>query len=275
MQQSRRVTGRYNYLSADGRLLYWKERTEPGRDGRAKDFCFYHGDREKGRGGDPVLLHLPDVIAAKAVIITEGEKQADLLKSWGLVATTLDSGANSKLPSAMAEHLTGKRIAILRDNDKPGLAYAESIAKALQGKFESLRVVLLPGLPDKGDVCDWTGDKAQLLAIIKATPEWVAPPEEKQPERRKLARPTNANSDITASMIEAAKAYPVGNLVELHEGKICCLVHEEKTASMVLYKAKNRLHCFGCGVDMDAIGVAQLQHGIGFKDAVMMLQGGA
>ena len=171
-----RVTGRYDYHDQYGIPLYWKERLEPGRVGRNKEFRFYHGDKKTGRGGDAVLYHLPDVLRAKAVIVTEGEKHADLLKEWGLVGTTLDSGAQSKPTPAMIEALTGKRVAILRDNDPAGLTYALTLANALKGKCESLKVVLLPGVPDKGDICDWiqeTGnDKARLLEIIKATPEW-------------------------------------------------------------------------------------------------------
>ncbi|HNY71660.1 MAG TPA: DUF3987 domain-containing protein [Syntrophorhabdus sp.] len=172
----RKVTGRYDYHDRAGNLLYWKERVEPGKDGRAKDFYFHHSSGENGRGSSPVLYNLPDVIRAKAVIITEGEKHADLLKSWGLAATSLDSGAQSKPTPEMIEQLSSKRIAILQDNDAPGLSYALTLAKALHGRCDSLKVVLLPGLPDKGDVLDWIqnpgNDKTNLLEIIKNAPEW-------------------------------------------------------------------------------------------------------
>lgn len=169
------VTGRYEYLDPAGKLLYWKEKIEPGRNGRDKEFFFSHGNHEKGRGCEPVLYNLPDVLKASSVIITEGEKHADTLKSWGLTATTLDSGAQSKLKPEMIEQLSGKSIVILRDNDEPGLAYAETLAKALHGKCESLKVVLLPGLPEKGDILDWIeqsgNDKAKFQEIIESAPE--------------------------------------------------------------------------------------------------------
>ena len=75
-----RVTGTYKYFDENGNLLYWKERIEPGRGGRSKEFRFYHGKKELGRGSEPVLYNLPEVIISKAVIITEGEKHVDLLK---------------------------------------------------------------------------------------------------------------------------------------------------------------------------------------------------
>ena len=175
-REKTKVTGRYDYHDKSGNLLYWKERVEPGRDGKKKEFFFFHGTRDKGRGCEPVLYNLPEVIKAKSVIICEGEKHCDQLKSWGLTATTLDSGSSSKPNQEIIEQLSGKRIAILRDNDSPGLTYALTLAKALNGKCESLKIVLLPGLPDKGYILDWIkqpeNDKARLLDIIKNAPEW-------------------------------------------------------------------------------------------------------
>lgn len=173
---TRKTMGRYDFLDEDGNILYWKERIEPGRNGRDKEFFFFHGDRKKSRGCEAVLYNLPDVLKAESVIVTEGEKHADFLKTWGLTATSLDSGAKSKPTTEMIEQLNGKSIVILRDNDDAGLAYAETLAEALDGKCGSLKVVLLPGLPEKGDILDWvkeTGnDKEKILKIIQETPEW-------------------------------------------------------------------------------------------------------
>jgi hypothetical protein len=187
-----RVTGHYAYLDSDGKCLYWKERIEPGKDGSAKDFIFFHGDgiepgkafclpKEKrkvylGRGGDPVLYRLQEVLASTKVIFTEGEKHADLLHEWGLTATTLDSGSQSKLTPVMVEQLTGKNIVILPDNDPPGREYATRIAAALIAKAASVKVVELPGLPEKGDLIDWVKKpgnvKNLLLELIDECGEW-------------------------------------------------------------------------------------------------------
>lgn len=173
---ARQVTGRYCYLDADGSSLYWKERVEPGRSGRDKEFIFYHGNRKPGRECDPVLYNLPEVLKSESLIICEGEKHCDFLKTWGLSATTLDSGAQSKPTSRMIGWLSDRRIIILRDNDSPGLSYATTLAKALHGKCKSLKVILLPGLPSKGDIIDWAkvpgNDKARLLEIIEGEQEW-------------------------------------------------------------------------------------------------------
>lgn len=147
-----RVTGRYDYCDHEGNLLYWKERREPGQGGRSKEFHFYHGNRQPGRGGEPVLYAHGKVARAKAAIVNEGEKQADIVNGWNipnLAGTTLDSGSQSKLTPAMIEALSGKRITILRDNDSPGLTYALTLARALYGKCESLQNSSLAGTTTK------------------------------------------------------------------------------------------------------------------------------
>ena len=157
-----------------------------------------------------MLYNLPDVINTKAVIITEGEKHAEFLKSWGLVSTSLDSGAQSKLKPWMVEQLTGKRIAILRDNDEPGLTYSLNLARALHGKCESLKVVLLPGLPVKGDILDWIqkpdNDKEKLLDIIKNAPEWepesVQDVEEGKNKTRPIYHPLSVLSFLSLTLPE-------------------------------------------------------------------------
>jgi len=178
-----KVVDTYTYHDAEGNVIYWKERLEPGRGGRSKEFRFKHIDPTTGeiafghgKHNPHVLYNLPAVIRSKSVLFVEGEKQADLLAKWGLVATTLDAGSTSTLTPEMVEQLAGKRIAILPDNDEPGLGYALNNARALKKKYESLKIVKLPVLPLKGDIIDWTvfpgNDKAALLALIKATEEW-------------------------------------------------------------------------------------------------------
>jgi len=271
------VTGKYEYRDNAGNLLYWKERIEPGPDGRGKEFRFYHGNRKMGRGSDSIPYNLPDVIPARSVIITEGEKQADVIKSWGLCGTSLDSGAGSNPTEAILSVLAGKRIALLQDNDEAGTLYALKLANALRGKCESLRIVLLPDLPDKGDICDWVlipgNDKVLLLEIICSTLEWVPPPEEKPVERKKYVGPVNPDSEITPDIIARAKEFKITDLVEVDRtDKICCLVHTEKTPSMAYNRQRNKLHCFGCGANMDSIDVYMALNNANFHDAVRGLQ---
>lgn len=189
------VTGRYDFHAPDGSLLYWKERIEPGRDGRSKEFVFYHGDpRQTGRGCDSILYNLPAVLQAAEVVICEGERKADVLKSWGLVGTSLDSGASSKIPAPMIEALAGKHLAILPDNDGPGTTLAAKLCESLHGKAASIRVVNLPGLQVKGDIVDWVkipgNDKARLLDLIQQTPIW------QPPTNQSITENTNVSFDL-------------------------------------------------------------------------------
>lgn len=148
------------YTDATGKKRYGKERWEPARDGkRSKEFFFFHfdkqGTRQKGFKGEHLLYRLHEIVKADQVFILEGEMKADLLSSWGLAATCLDTGAESKWRDSYTPHLAGKDVVIVPDNDKAGEEYLQKIAWALHGVARSVRVLRLPGLIEKQDVIDW------------------------------------------------------------------------------------------------------------------------
>jgi hypothetical protein len=269
-----KVTGKYIYLDENGNVAYWKERLEPGRK-TAKEFRFYHGRKELGRGGEPILYNLPNVIRSKAIIFTEGEKQADIINKWGLCGTTFDSGSNSKFPPAMVDVFKGKRVAVLRDNDAPGLVYAEMIANTLHNVCEVSRIVLLPGLPTKGDICDWVesvgNDRAAMLEIIKAAPtfQYVPPP----PKAELFTKGVAKKGDIDGNMVAAAKAFSVERLIEFHQGYALCLWHKEEKPSLHYHAASNRVKCFSCGKGADAIELVMKRDGLSFPESVRLLCG--
>lgn len=174
------VVATFSYLDGSGQLLYVKERLEPGRNGRPKEFVFKHqegNERALGRGCDAVLYNLPGLAKAKYCFIVEGEAKADLLHSWGLIATCLDSGAKSPWKDEYIKAFKGKeKVIILPDNDKPGREYAIGIARALHGKVKELKVVELPELQEKEDIIDWAkmpgNNKAKLIALVRGAPVW-------------------------------------------------------------------------------------------------------
>ena len=107
------------------------------------------------------------------VYVVEGEKDADRLSALGLLATTCIGGAGKWKPEH-TETLRGRKVAVLADNDAPGLKHAKVVANALSGVAVVVKLVELPDLPDKGDVSDWldaghTVD--ELKALVKAAPE--------------------------------------------------------------------------------------------------------
>ena len=176
--QSARAITTYSYRDADGREVRQKVRFEP------KDFRIRHKGAAgewvyKAGDGPAVLYRLPELKAAikegKAVFVAEGEKDCDRLAALGLAATTNIEGAaqpnqRAKWRAEYTGQLAGAaRVVLLPDNDAPGRAHMDYIAKQLAGKVGDVRVLELPGLLEKGDVSDWlkaghVADELQALA---------------------------------------------------------------------------------------------------------------
>lgn len=132
---------------------------------------------------DPRPLYgLPRLTNAKLVIVCEGEKAADAARSLGFIATT-SAGGSQAASKADWRPLAGKEVWILPDNDAPGRKYAEAVTGILAKLTPApvVRIVELPGLPDKGDIVDWIdaqGEAAEpdsMRAEIEALAQVVAP----------------------------------------------------------------------------------------------------
>jgi len=148
-----RIVAKYNYTDADGVMLYQVLRLEP------KSF---RQRRPDGNGGWiwklddvprvpyrlPELLNYPDA----TIFITEGEKDADRVASLNHCATTVAGG---KWTEDCVKALAGRDCLILQDNDDAGAGKALAAAQALHSVAQTVRIVLLPDLPDGGDVSDW------------------------------------------------------------------------------------------------------------------------
>ena len=77
-----------------------------------------------------------------------------MLIEAGLVATTNHGGAG-KWGEEHAQHLEGRNVIVMPDNDQVGLRHADAVVASLWGKANQIKRVDLPGLPDKGDVVDY------------------------------------------------------------------------------------------------------------------------
>lgn len=121
------------------------------------------------------LYRLPEVIAARGLIVAEGEKAAKAIQDGlGLLATTAPHGAKSP---GLADWrvLAGKQVVIWPDNDQAGEEYAREIIKQLVPLTPRpiIKVIRPPGLPEKGDAVEWIaagGTKDDLLRMIESTP---------------------------------------------------------------------------------------------------------
>jgi putative DNA primase/helicase len=165
------------YHGEDGKEVYRIIRTdytdEQGKPG--KTFCPAYQD-ENGKTvfreyGVHYPYRLPDVLQTKTLFIVEGEKCADalngVLQGAGLkntVATTSQGGSQRgslwKEILQLFPTIADKTIRILPDHDSPGMKYAQAVATAILESNPSadVKIVELPGLPPKGDVCDWIAD---------------------------------------------------------------------------------------------------------------------
>lgn len=174
------ILARYPYRDETGLLLFEVCRMGPKKDFRQR--------RPKPGGGwewtiknvRKVLYRLLDLLkrTAEPVFITEGEKDADRLFSLGFLATS-NAGGAGKWKTEYSEPLRGRHCIIIADNDQPGRDHAEAVARSLQGKAASVKVLYLPDLPPKGDVSDWLdagGTPEVLVKLAEATPLWTPKP---------------------------------------------------------------------------------------------------
>lgn len=172
----RKILARYSYCDESGKELYQTVRYEP-KDFRQRRLN-ENGKYEWNLNGvRRVLYHLPELLAAdnqSTLIIVEGEKDVERLRSEGLLATTCMGGAG-KWREEYSECLSGRRVAIVPDNDTAGYKHAEQVARSIQGIADKVKIVSLFDLPEKGDVSDFLnlgGTVDELLTLIEAAPEW-------------------------------------------------------------------------------------------------------
>ena len=106
------------------------------------------------------LYRLPEVAAATGtILVVEGEKCADALRSLGFTATTSFGGAKGAGQTDWTR-LAGRDVVILPDNDESGRSYAQHVCALLAALVPpaQVRVLELPGLGDGGDVFDYRDD---------------------------------------------------------------------------------------------------------------------
>lgn len=174
-----KIVKTYDYATRDGELLFQVCRMEP------KSFRQRRSDGNGGwvwnlEGIEPVLYKLPKISEANEVWVVEGEKDADSLISLGFTATTSPMGAG-KWCDKYGDELKGKDIILVPDNDDMGREHMAKVARSLNGNARSLKLLELPGLPNKGDVSDFIerfANKAEaaerLSTMVEQTKQEVA-----------------------------------------------------------------------------------------------------
>jgi hypothetical protein len=168
----------YRYTDARGDLLFevcryanpktFRQR-QPRKDGK--------GYLKNLKGVEQVLYRLPEVLRAQEIWCPEGERDVESLVALGYTATCNPGGAG-KWQDSYSEALRGRDVIILPDNDKAGEDHARKVCRSLHGKAKSIKVIRLPGLPERGDVSDFikqigTEVAAERLAILaESAKQW-------------------------------------------------------------------------------------------------------
>jgi putative DNA primase/helicase len=174
---------RYEYTDENGITLFQVRRMERiGKNGgKRKIFPQYRPDGKGGWLAGPGVLNgvrrvpyrLPEVVAAKSVLVVEGEKDCETARALGIVATCNSEGAG-KWYEEHAEQLRGKHVSIIPDNDMPGRKHAEQVATSLDGKAASVAICNLPeGIKDVTDYLAMFSCES-LRELIKKAPAWKA-----------------------------------------------------------------------------------------------------
>lgn len=167
----------YDYRDESGDVAFRVERKLRGKE---KTFL-QHGPNGLGefhcipgcmQGVRRVLYRLPELMAAdpaEIVFYCEGEKDADSLMKRGLVATTHPGGAGKfdAVADCIRTHLQGRRVIVLQDNDEAGEKHAKAGVALIGAVAASCSGLLLPGLPDKGDVSDWLAMGGSAFELVQ------------------------------------------------------------------------------------------------------------
>ena len=167
----------YDYVDADGTLLYQKLRYIP------KFFTWRRPDDNGGwiaeRCDRVVPYRLPDLLQYPdgTIFLCEGEKDADRVASLGYCATNV---AQKDLEQEKcAAYFAGRDVIILKDNDDAGTERSSKSARALHGKAKTIRIVGMPdGAKDVSEWLDLDADNAgKLEGLCFDAPLWEPSPE--------------------------------------------------------------------------------------------------
>lgn len=203
----------YTYQDKSGKTIYQAVRYY--KDGKKSFFC-----RHLGPGGEWINnikgisrlpYHLPEIektiLAGKPIIVCEGEKDCDRIRSLGYTATTNNGGCGKWWPEH-SKYLNGARVVIIGDCDKPGQAHVEKVAASL-AELAQVKIAKLPFdiVENHGkDVSDYLDEytREEFLDILAKAKTWESKKGEEIPEsedgEREAKRPKQADLAVQIGM---------------------------------------------------------------------------
>jgi hypothetical protein len=189
---------RYEIRDHEGRLLAVHLRQD--LLGGRKRMWWQTPDGRRGLGGlRPVdlLYGLERLSGAQEVVVTEGEKCADALRSGGIAAVATVCGAAATPSDQVLRHLVrpGLRVILWPDADEAGRRHMQKIAERLHRLGgRDLRIVEPPaGVPAGWDGADAVAEGRDVRALLAAARPWAPP------ARPRLFRPA---AELTAPPVE-------------------------------------------------------------------------
>ena len=149
--------GGWAYCATDGHVAFVILRFEhPTKEKTFRQIKPIEGGWTLGLPQARPLYRSPELLTSDDIVVVEGEKAADAAAGIGLAATTSVGGSGQARHSDWSV-LAAKRVAVIPDNDAPGLRYARDVRAILADLTPApiVRVVTLPGLPEHGDIVEF------------------------------------------------------------------------------------------------------------------------
>ena len=178
IRKSVRVETEYRYTDEQGDHLYSVHRID--EPGQGKKIWQSPAPGKVLADVKHCPYRLPEVLTAMAkgepICIFEGEKCVDNARERFHVAATTNSGGAGKWTDRHSEFLKGASVAIFPDNDAPGREHAEKTAQSLLKYNAKVKIVTLPGLPEKGDIAEWRGTREEIKTLVDAAPLYDGAP---------------------------------------------------------------------------------------------------
>jgi len=163
-----RLVCTYEYTDESGQLLHRVARFDP-KDFRPQHLNV-HGVWANGYGTTKrVPYRLPEILSNEQIIIVEGEKDVETLRSHGFVATTNAGGANG-WREEFNLFFSDKQVRIIPDNDGPGLKRAVQIARGVLPLATSVNIIQLDDAKDSTEWFERGHSAVEFSALLEGEP---------------------------------------------------------------------------------------------------------
>lgn len=141
---------KYPYTDEKGQVLYYSCRFDP----KAFRQCSADGLSWTVKDIKKFPYQLLKILKAELVFIHGGEKACNRMNDIGQVGACNVAGEGN-WTSCLNPYFKGKEIILIPDNDDKGRKHVEKVYHELRDIAASIKLIELPGLPEKGDFADW------------------------------------------------------------------------------------------------------------------------